>query len=133
MSDPNTYNVVFSGALTGEYPEEEAKQRFEKAFKLNPATVNHLFGSDPVVIKKHLSRELALKYAARIKSTGCQCAIEAEQLVVSEPVVKMAHSDEYSGVERRRAERRVRFRRGPRPHAITPDRRINKRRAEDRF
>jgi len=135
MTNSDSYCVVFSGALTGNTPADEAKKRFADAFNLNEATVATLFSGEEVVIKKNISRDVALRYAAKINQAGCECAIQSTlDREMGKPATSNTLADEeqlYTGQERRGADRRKRFRRGPRPGAIVPDRRIKKRREED--
>lgn len=118
MSNQRLYRVLFSGALTGEYDLETTKKRFAKRFRLDNSKVDKLFTGKEFVLKDNIEEELAVTYAMKVAETGCECYIEN---------VPNDMSEQAGFVERRQnGERRVRFRRGPRPGAAVPDRRQNK-------
>ena len=115
------FQVVFNGAVTGEFDLETTRARFRKAFKLNPAQLEKLFAGHDVVIKKNIDEDTAMQFAMRIADIGCECYIEHM------PSPDGKKIDEHRSTD----ERRTRFRRPPRPGAIVPDRRLNIRRGED--
>jgi len=117
MSDETLFRVVFNGNTTGEYDLDTTRQKFQKLFRLDPKKVEQIFRARQVVLKDNITESVAMNYAIRLAEIGCECYIE-----------EVPHPDDISRqpgfVERRKGERRVRFRRGPRPGAIVPDRRI---------
>ncbi len=116
------FRVIFDGALTGEFEQEDAQKRFAKLFRITPQKAAAFFGGKPRVLKSDLDEETAMSYMFKLAEAGCECAIE--EIVEGPP----------EGIEERRSsgERRVRFRRPPRPGAIQPDRRVKIRRVVDR-
>lgn len=125
MSDKTLFRVVFKGVLTGEYDLETTKERFARAFHLNEKKVARLFSGEEFVLKDKVDEPLAIKYAIRIADAECYIeSIPDEHDPAGRP----------GFVERRRGgDRRIRFRRPPRPGAIVADRRVNPgRRKEDR-
>lgn len=127
MNDQPLYRIVFNGVLTGEYDLEATKQRFAKRFRLDRSKVDKLFTGKEFVLKDNIKEDVAMTFAMKIAETGCECYIESVPAQVD-------ISRQPGFVERRSGEeRRVRFRRGPRPGAIIPDRRQNNgRRKEDK-
>lgn len=117
------YQVLFDGTTTGEYSLEVTKERFAKLFKLDRRKVDTLFSGKEFVIKEKLTEEAAINFAIKVAEAGCECQI-----------VSMAGTPANVPItgERRMGERRVRWRRGPRPGAIVSDRRVMIRRAADR-
>jgi len=115
------FQVVFNGAVTGEFDLETTKARFKKVFKLRPTQLNKLFTGNDVVIKKNINEDTAMQFAMKIADIGCECYIEHM------PSLDGNKIDEHRSAD----ERRTRFRRPPRPGAIIPDRRLNIRRGED--
>ena len=115
MSD--SLQIVFSGTTTGEYDVDTSKKRFQKLFNLPDKRIDKLFNGNEVVIKSGISEEQAMNFAIKIAEAGCECAIE-EMPDENDP------TNDPNFVEQRKAERRVRTRRPPRPGAIVPDRRI---------
>lgn len=116
------FQVVFEGAITGEFSLEDSKHRFGRLFRINGTKLERVFSGKTVVIKKNITEEQAMQYAIKIAEAGCECYFEPV------PVEGEAYADE----KRNRGERRMRFRRGPRPGAIVPDRRLKIRREIDR-
>lgn len=108
---------------TGEYSLEITKKRFAKLFRLDSRQVELIFSGKEFVIKQNLSEDAAMNFAIKIAEVGCEC-----QIVPLDTV----NSNVPATGERRKDERRFRWRRGPRPGAIVPDRRTNIRRAADR-
>lgn len=107
---------MFSGGLTGEYDEAQTKARFKKAFKLSDERVERYFGGKPISLKSNLSESDAIQFMVRLTEIGCEPWLE-ELPDENDPTL------DPDFVERRKAVRRLRFRRGPRPGAIVPDRR----------
>ncbi|MBL4680700.1 MAG: hypothetical protein JKY88_08260 [Pseudomonadales bacterium] len=115
---PELLQIVFSGALTGEYDLKTSKKNFQKLFRLSDAKVNKLFTGKEIVIKSGMNEQEAMNFAIKIADTGCECAI-AEVPDKNDP------TNDPDFVDRRKGERRIRTRRPPRPGAIVPDRRIS--------
>ncbi|MFT6432144.1 MAG: hypothetical protein ACJAVI_000179 [Candidatus Azotimanducaceae bacterium] len=115
------FQVVFNGAITGEYDMQTTKARFKKVFKLTTTQLEKLFAGSDVVIKKNVDEDIAIQLAIKIANVGCESYIE-----------HMPTEDPNIADENRKAdERRVRFRRPPRAGAIVQDRRVNIRRGTD--
>jgi hypothetical protein len=118
--------VTFDGTTTDEYDLETTKKRFQKYFRLEKAQIEKLFNGKTHTLKKNLSEASAMDLAFKIADVGCECSIEP-----------MPNENDISQradfVERRHiGNRRVKFRRPPRPGAIVPDRRnTNGRRSID--
>ena len=111
------FRVAFSGVTTGEYNLATTKVRFQKLFRLAPEKVERLFSGKKYILKDQVVEEVAIKFAIRIAEAGCECYIE----FLSEDAIAFGTR---KFEERRRGERRVQFRRGPRQGAEVPDRRI---------
>ena len=113
MSDTEElYRVVLAGNLTGDYPLERTKSRFGKVFKLPPKRVDRIFGGREFTLKNNLSEPGAMEFAVKLAEIGCETYIE----------LVPAAGTEYE--EKRTTIRRIEYRRGPRPGAIVPDRRL---------
>lgn len=123
MSDELKYRIVFDGTLTGEFDLETTKRRFGKLFKLDARKTEALFSGKEQIIKDNITEDVAMKFAIKIAEAGCECYIES---------VAPRDPDVPDTGERRKSERRLRWRRGPRPGAIVPDRRLDIRRKNDR-
>ncbi len=123
MSEEPRYRILFDGTITGEFDLETTKKRFARLFRLDARRTEAIFSGKEYVIKNNITEDTAMKFAIRIAEAGCECSIEA--LVPPDPNIPATG-------ERRRSERRLRWRRGPRPGAIVPDRRLTIRRQIDR-
>lgn len=121
MDEPQ-FRVVFDGSLTGEFDEATAKRNFARLFRLDCDRLPYFFSGKERVIKSGVSEAVAMQYMIKVAEAGCECYIE--EVVEGPP----------PGIAERRSgnDRRIRARRGPRPGAIVPDRRLQIRRAEDR-
>lgn len=115
------YQVIFDASLTGEFDLETTKRKIEKLFSLKQSALKRLFSGKPLVIKKNLCEDDAMQFAMRIAEAGCECVIERV----------LGEGSENLEENRKPDERRMRFRRNPRPGAIVPDRRRNIRRLDD--
>lgn len=114
------YRVVFAGNLTGDFSLERTKVRFGKVFRLKPAKVERVFNGSDIILKSNVSEDKAMEFAVKLAEIGCETYIE------------MVPNADSQIEEKRKTIRRIRFRRGPRPGAIVPDRRLLiSRRAED--
>lgn len=112
-TDEELYQVVFAGNITGDFSMEQTKTRFGKAFKLTLPKVERIFSGKEFTLKKNMTEDKAMDFAVKLAEIGCETYIELM------PVEGAEHFE-----ERRKTIRRIRFRRGPRPGAIVPDRRL---------
>ena len=117
MSDETLYRVVFNGRITGEFDMETTRRNFRQLFRLDERTVARIFAAKEAILKDRIPESVAMTYAIKLAEIGCECYIEE---ILPEDHIS-AHPD---FVDRRKGERRIRFRRGPRPGAIVPDRRV---------
>lgn len=117
MSDELLVRVTFEGNATGEYDLETTKRRFQKLFRLQKPQIERLFSGKSYTLKNNLNEAAAMDLAIKIADAGCECCIE--------PMPNENDISQRAGfVEQRRiGNRRVKFRRPPRPGAIIPDRR----------
>ena len=119
MSDEVLVRVTFEGNTTNEYDLETTKRRFQKLFRLQKPQIERLFSGKSYTLKNNLTEAAAMDLAFKIADAGCECSIE--------PMPNENDISLRAGfVEQRRiGNRRVKFRRPPRPGAIVPDRRNN--------
>lgn len=75
MSD-NEYRVVFIGELVDPDRREVVKRNLATLFGATAGTLDKLFGSNPVVVKKNLSRDEAIRFRDAIIRCGAFCRIE---------------------------------------------------------
>lgn len=114
MNQESWFRVVFNGHLTGEFDLATTRQRFQQAFNLSERNVNRVFSRNEYILRDGLTEDEAWSFALRLAEIGCECFIE-------EISADLANAPD--SIDRRAGERRLRFRRAPRPGAIVPDRR----------
>lgn len=110
------YRVVFAGNLTGDFTPEKTRLRFGKVFRLTPPKVERIFDGGEITLKSNMTEDKAMDFAVKLAEIGCETFIE---LMPTEEALR-----DPDFVEHRKTIRRIRFRRGPRPGAIVPDRRL---------
>ncbi len=124
MPSDHRYNVIFSGQITGELGLQDAIARFARTFQLSPERARRYFSGAEITLKREIPRDLAMRYALKLNEIGCDCAIERCKAPAPPAPKKNTNIPGTPGfVERRKANRRVRFRRAPRPGAVCYDRR----------
>jgi hypothetical protein len=75
MSD-NEYRVVFVGDLVDPDRQDVVKRNLATLFGTTAGTLEKLFGKNPVVVKKNISREEAIRFRDAIIRCGAFCRIE---------------------------------------------------------
>jgi len=75
MSD-NDYRVVFIGELVDPDRRSVVKRNLATLFGTTAGTLDKLFGSNPVVVKKNISRAEAIRFRDAIIRCGAFCRIE---------------------------------------------------------
>ena len=65
-----TYDVYFSGQIIKEHDPSEVRARIGRLFKLEGAKLERLFSGQPVLIKKNLEMEQAIKYRVAFREAG---------------------------------------------------------------
>ncbi len=124
MNDEELYRVVFSGQLTEEYDLKTTKRRFTDAFRHGAKRTEHLFSGKARAIKSNVTEEAAKDLAIKLLEIGCKCYVDP--IPLSNDISKRPWFN-----ERRKAVRRHRYRRDPRPRANVLDRRLGGGRRDD--
>jgi hypothetical protein len=70
-----TYQLILEGVAEG-YDLQEVKEKLAAFFKMNPEKMDTLFQGKPVVVKKGLDNETAVKYKSVFELAGATCRIE---------------------------------------------------------
>jgi len=76
MSD-ELFEVAFSGLIRDGAELDEVKAKVGKMFKADDTKIAHMFSGKRVIIKKHLDKEAAAKYANAFKNAGARCEVIA--------------------------------------------------------
>lgn len=112
------FQVVFLGVEDEGYAIENVREAMAKEFHLKPQLVDHLFAGRPVVVKRRIDAETAVRFKYLIDSLGGNSRIEPMPLERNSPGMP-------GFVERRCDKRRVITdrRRSVRPIQYQTDRR----------
>jgi hypothetical protein len=70
-----TYQLILEGVAEG-YDLQEVKEKLAAFFKMTPEKMDSLFQGKPIVVKKGLDNETALKYKSVFDLAGARCRIE---------------------------------------------------------
>ena len=71
------YNILFKGDLLEGRKLEAVKKNLGKLLKLNPDTVETLFSSKTLIIRKNVDIKTADKYRRLFRKAGAVCMIRA--------------------------------------------------------
>jgi hypothetical protein len=71
------YNIVFEGTISDGYGAEEVKRNLAALFKVDQKSVERLFAKQPVVLKKDMDYDSAMKYQRALQKAGAICKIQA--------------------------------------------------------
>ena len=82
----NQYQLVFNGTLSDGQNLSEVKRNLASLFKTEEAKVEQLFNRLPVVFKKNVDYDSALKYQQALRKAGAICQVE-ETIQNIQPVV----------------------------------------------
>ena len=71
------YNIVFEGTISDGYGTEEVKRNLADLFKVDEKRVERFFAKQPVVLKKDMDYDSAMKYQRDLQKAGALCKIQA--------------------------------------------------------
>jgi len=74
------YNLVFEGTISDGYGTEEVKRNLADLFKVDDKRVEQFFAKQPVVLKKDMDYDSAMKYQRVLQKAGAICKIQAAVL-----------------------------------------------------
>lgn len=95
-----TYKVILLGVAQG-FDLQDVKEKLAAFFKIKPAKVDAFFKGKPVVVKKGLDNETALKYKSVFELAGATCRIEAleeEDDIPSHMIEEASDAEEEDGI-----------------------------------
>ena len=107
------FQVVFAGVLTGEFEEAESIENLTGAFKLNDTQRKSFQQNNERIIKKKAQESQAITLMFKVIACGYDCYVQ-----------EIPEDGQDYDEKRGNNEQRLKFRRGPRPGAIIPDRRL---------
>jgi hypothetical protein len=83
----NQYQLVFNGTLSDEHKVNEVKRNLASLFKTDDAKIDQLFTSLPVVVKRDVDYDGALKYQRVLRKAGAICQVEEVTNIIKPPVL----------------------------------------------
>lgn len=122
MSDDELSRVVFLNEFEDGAPREEVRDAMAERFNLGAQALARLFAGPPVVIKRNVDAETAVRYKLAIEATGAKCRIES--MPAEDDTDRNGYLERRKGERRQGTDRRHRTR----TEAIGADRRRGDRR-----
>lgn len=122
MNDDELLRVVFLSEFEDRARHMQVRDAMAERFNLGAKALGRLFAGPPVVIKRNVDAETAVRYKAAIEATGAICRIEA--MPAEDDTDGNGYLDRRQGERRQGTDRRGRTRR----EAIGADRRTGDRR-----
>ena len=86
----NQYQLVFNGTLSDGQNPVDVKRNLASLFKIDAAKVDQLFDQLPVVVKKNVDYDSALKYQQALRKAGAVCQVEETIRNIEPPVMETA-------------------------------------------
>jgi membrane protease YdiL (CAAX protease family) len=68
--DQELYDCIFEGEIAADTSNREVKEGLSKLFKTDPKIIDALFDRGPVIVRRGVDRETALRYEAAFKRAG---------------------------------------------------------------
>jgi hypothetical protein len=103
------YNLVYDGKVQEGLGVARVKQNLTSLFKIDPRKVERLFTGKPMVIKKGVDYDTAMKYQHALRRAGAICAVEqtAAQSPAPPPPPAATPEEADAAAERQPLEARV--------------------------
>ena len=93
------FQVVFRGALTGDYAEETVKQRLADQFGMSTQRIDALFTGKPVVVKKNVDRGTAERFQQAFRKAGAECELRGPEGATASNAAQAPGAGEAGGEE----------------------------------
>ena len=92
------YNIVIQGKAISGRENQEVQKNLADMFKEPPEKMERLLSGKPVIVKKRITHEQAVKITQKIKKAGAECKIVKYNKEISKPLVmeETDKSDPYS-------------------------------------
>jgi hypothetical protein len=86
----NQYQLVFNGTISDGREIKEVKRNLASLFKTDAAKIDQLFASLPIVVKRDVDYDGALKYQRALRKAGAICQVEETTQFAAAPAVEKA-------------------------------------------
>jgi len=70
MNEENLYDVIFNGQIVSGESIDQVKENLARLFKANEATIEKLFSSKNIAIKKSITEQKANTYLQAMQNAG---------------------------------------------------------------
>jgi hypothetical protein len=82
----NQYQLVFNGTVADGRNLNEVKRNLASLFKTDETKMDQLFASLPIVVKRDVDYDRALKYQQALRKAGAICQVEETTQIAEAPV-----------------------------------------------
>ena len=86
----NQYQLVFNGTISDGHKLDQVKRNLASLFKINEAKVDQMFDRLPIVVKKNVDYDSAMKYQHALRKAGAICQLEETTGFIDLPVKEKA-------------------------------------------
>jgi hypothetical protein len=86
----NQYQLVFNGTVSDGHNLVEVKRNLASLFKTDKTKIEQLFASLPIVLKKNVDYDAAIKYQQALRRVGAVCQVEETVANIKAPVIEKA-------------------------------------------
>ena len=83
----NQYQLIFNGTLSDGRKVKEVKRNLASLFKTDDTKIEQLFSSLPIVVKRDVDYDGALKYQRALRKAGAICQVEEVTTIIETPVM----------------------------------------------
>ena len=84
------YQLVFNGTISDGREINEVKRNLASLFKTDAAKIDRLFANLPIVVKRDVDYDGALKYQRVLRKAGAICQVEETTQFAAAPAVEKA-------------------------------------------
>ena len=86
----NQYQLVFNGTISDGHKVDQVKRNLASLFKTDAAKIDRLFANVPIVVKRDVDYDGALKYQQALRKAGAICQVEETMQLAAAPAVEKA-------------------------------------------
>lgn len=86
----NQYQLVFNGTISEGQNLDKVKRNLASLFKINEAKVDQMFDRLPIVVKKNVDYDSAMKYQHALRKAGAICQLEETTGFIELPIKEKA-------------------------------------------
>ena len=84
----NQYQLVFNGTISDGRKLDEVKRNLASLFKTDERKIEQMFASLPIVVKRDVDYDGALKYQRALRKAGAICQVEETTQIAAPPAME---------------------------------------------